>query len=242
MITESYCVFTNLRNPGCHYQASAQEAYDRIQGQLQWELSGDHSEEFASYMSSGSDAFDQLDTGTLENFEEMSIEQFIQWSNTQSGEDILPWECSGGWHQFVENEIKTAVGLLKEAASYKIWPVSPWYTVLGAMERNNKDDIVKVLKPEVASLMTDMPIYDLAQLALQAARWLESAWRQINNRTRTKLWRRIWDASLQGEDSEDHLDFNMTLNHAGGILGIILYEELSELIPNVCCRTEFWFS
>ena len=41
------------------------------------------------------------------------------------------------------------------------------------------------------------------------------------------------DASLQGEAPEDNLDSNMTLNHAGGILGIVLYEELTELIPKV---------
>ena len=44
-------------------------------------------------MSSGSDALELLDTGTLENFEEMSIEQFIQWSNTQVGEGFFPWSA-----------------------------------------------------------------------------------------------------------------------------------------------------
>ena len=222
-----------LKESGASLPNHAQETYDRIQTELNWELSGDHSEEFPVYMSSGSDAFELLDTGTLENFEEMSIEQFIQWSNTQVGEGFFPWECGGGWHQFVENNIQAAVTLLKNAAAKDSWSVPPWYTVLGFMERNNSDTSVKELNSEIANLLTDMPVHHLVQLALQAARWLESAWQQINKRTRKKLWRKIWDASIQGEYPEDNLDFDMTLNHAGGLLGNVLYEELTELIPNV---------
>ena len=230
-----------IMESGVSMPAQAQEAYDRIQNYQPWEPRGDHSEEFNLFSSSGSAAFEQLDTGTLENFEEMSVEQFIKWSEMQSGEGILPCECGGGWRQFVEYDIRSAVGFLKGAAANNSWSVPPWYTLLGVMERNDKDNIVKDLKPEVASLLTDMPIHCLAQLALQSARWLESVWRQINNRKRTKLWMRIWDASLQDEDSEDNLDFNMTLNHAGGILGIVLYEELSELIPNVTAGENLGF-
>ena len=222
-----------LKESGASLPDYAQETYDRIQAELNWELPGDHSEEFPIFMSSGSDALELLDPGTLENFEEISIEQFIQWSNTQVGEGFFPWECGGGWHQFVENDIQSAVRLLKDAAAKDSWSVPPWYTVLGFMERNNSDTTVKELKREIANLLTNMPVHHLVELALQAARWLESAWRQINKRTRKKLWRKIWDASLQGEDPEDNLDFDMTLNHASGILGIVLYEELTELIPNV---------
>ena len=212
---------------------NALETYDRIQAELNWNLPGDHSEEFAFFTSSGSDALELLDTGVLENFEDMSVEQFIQWADSQSGEGILPWDCGGGWYQFVENNINSAVELLKNAAAKDSWSVPPWYTFLGIMEQKNSDPAVIKLKPKIADLLADMPVRHLVELAIQAARWLESAWRHINKRTRKKLWRKIWNASIQGEDKENNLDFDMTLDHPGGILGNVLFAELTELIPNV---------
>ena len=50
---------------------------------------------------------------------------------------------------------------------------------------------------------------------------------------RQSLWRRIWGASLLGEVPEGGLDFDMTLNHAGGVLGNVLYSEMADYIPRV---------
>ena len=222
-----------LMGSGASLPVSAQETYDRIQGEQPWQPRGDHSEEFGLFVSSGADAYDLHDAGALENFKEMSIEQFIQWSGTQVGERILPWECSGGWHLFVGNDIQTAVKLLKGASDNKIWPIPPWYTVLGAFGKKEQKNVINVLQHEVASLLIGMPPQALAILALQAARWLQDARSKLGKTLRRKLWQRIWEASLEGEEPEDELDFDMTLNHAGGILGEILYAELSEHVPSV---------
>ena len=222
-----------LKESGVSLPRSAQEAYERIQSDQQWEPPGDHSEEFGLFISSGTAAFERIDSGTREKFEEMSIEQFIQWAETQVGEHIKPWECSGGWHLFVENNIQGAVKLLKGASDNKIWPVPPWYTVLGAFEKKEQENITKDLMRDVAGILIVMRKQELASLAFMAARWLEKVWRQLSEKLREKLWKKIWNASLEGEELVDNPDFDMTLNHAGGILGNVLYEELSERISKV---------
>ena len=222
-----------LKESGLSLPRSAQKAYERIQSDQQWEPAGDHSEEFGLFISSGTAAFEQFDSGATENFEEMSIEQFIQWAETQEGDHIEPWECSGGWHLFVENNIQGAVKLLKGASDNKIWPVPPWYTILGAFDKKEQDNITKGLIRDVADILIVMRKQELARLALVAARWLEVVWRQLSEKLREKLWKKIWNASMEGEELEDNPDFDMTLNHAGGILGNVLYEELSERIPKV---------
>ena len=222
-----------LMESGASLPVSAQETYDRIQSDQPWQPRGDHSEEFALFVSSGTGAYDLEDAGALENFEEMSNEKFIEWSGTQTGERILPWECSGGWHLFVENDIRTAVKLLRGASDAKVWPIPPWCTVLGAFEKNGQQNVTNELEQEVANLLIGMPRGELTILALQTARWLEDTRSQLGKTLRRKLWQRIWEASLEGEEPEGELDLDMTLNHAGGILGEILYAELSEHFPSI---------
>ena len=204
----------------------AQEAYDRIQRTLPWQPRGDRSEEFPFFMSSG--FVDRDEPGTLEDFGNMSIESFVQWGNSHTG---APWECGGGWNLFFENEGRAALKLLRDAAMRGAWPIQPWYTALSRFEKAG--NVPKTVEQEIANTLAEMPLEVLAKLAMQAAQWLESTRPKLTRTRRQYLWRRIWDASLLGEIPKDNLDFNMTLNHAGGILGSVLYDEMAEYIPQV---------
>ena len=209
----------------------AQEIYDRIQRGEQWQPPGDHSEEFIFFSSYGRAGYvNQNDTGALENFADMSIEQFIQWSGTQTGE---PWEWDSGWGQFAENGIEASVKLLKGAADNKIWPIPPWCKVLSALGQKGKEDVADTIKHEIAALLVNMPPEERAKLDFEAARWLEGIWQKLGKKQRRELWGRIWSASLLNEASQGGLNYDTPLNHAGGILGYILYEEMAGCILKV---------
>ena len=223
-----------LRESGTVLPPLAQEVYDRIQRGEQWQPPGDHSEEFIFFSSYGRGGYvSQNDTGALENFADMSIEQFIQWSGTQTGE---PWEWGewdDGWGQFAEKDIKMAVKLLKGAADNKSWPIPPWWKVLDALGQKGKEDVAETIKHEVADLLVNMPPEELAKLDFQPARWLKGIWQKLGKKQRRELWGRIWSASLLNEAPQGGLNYDTPLNHAGGILGYILYEEMAGCISNV---------
>ena len=219
-----------LTEAGTTLPPSAQQVYDCIQRGEQWQPPGDHSEEFIFFSSYRRGGYvSQNDTGALENFADMSIEQFIQWSGTQTDE---PWE-RGGWDQFAENDIEASVKLLKGAADNKIWPTPPWRKVLGALGQKGKEDVADTIKHEVAALLGNMPPEERAKLDFEAARWLEGIWQKLGKKQRRELWGRIWSASLLNEAPQGGLNYDTPLNHAGGILGYILYEEMAGCIPNV---------
>ena len=116
-----------LTESGTTLPTLAQQVYDRIQRGGPWQPRGDHSEEFSVFSGSGG-YVDQNDAAARENFADMSIERFIQWSGTQTGE---PWkwgDWDGGWGQFAENDIEASVKLLIGAAENEIWPIPPWCT------------------------------------------------------------------------------------------------------------------
>ena len=215
-----------LAESGAPLPKSAQRVYDRIQRKWPWQPRGDRSEEFSFFMPSGFVDYDE--PGTVEDYASMSVESFVQWSETQTGN---PWDCGGGWHVFVESEPKLALKLLEGAAEHGAWPISPWYAALSRFEQAG--NIPKRLEREIAGTLMGMPLEALTKLALQAARWLENARPRLGKTLRQNLWRRVWDASLMGDPPEGDLDFDLTLNHAGGILGNIIYSEMAEYIPQV---------
>ena len=224
-----------LTESGATLPTSAQEVYDRIQHDLPWQPCGDHSEEFIVFSSSSFIGnVDQNNAATRKNFADMSIERFIQWSGTQTGE---PWEWGewdGGWGQFAGKDIKVAVKLLKGAADNKSWPIPPWWKILDALGQKGKEDVAETIKHEVADLLVNMPPEELAKLDFQPARWLEGTWQKLGEKQRRELWGRIWSAaSLLNEAPQGGLNYDTPLNHTGGILGYILYEEMTWCILNV---------
>ncbi len=222
-----------LKEAGASLPESVQKVYDRIQNDLSWQPKDDHSDEFRLFVSSSNASLRQIGESKRENFEDMSIDQFIQWSKKQEGEDILPWECAGAWSDFVKDDFRTAMNLLKGASAKGVWPISPWYYALSINGQKETEVVADALKREVAKLLIKMPIQAMGELALQASRWFETVWRRLNETLRRKLWQKIRDASIEKDEPQQNLDFSMTLNHAGGILGNILYDELSEYIPRV---------
>lgn len=215
-----------LQESGAKLPKYAKGVYDHIQQALPWQPRGDRSEEFSFFITSRWGDTD--DSGTIQDFPAMSIEEFIRWAETQTGR---PWECGGGWQKFVVSEPTIALNLLRSAAEREAWPVLPWYSTLAQSEEALNTP--KKLNREISNILVDMPLDTLADLDLQAARWLEHVRKTLPKGLRQNLWRRIWDASLMGVAPEGDLNFDKTLNHAGGVLADILYGEMAEYIPQV---------
>ena len=215
-----------LRESGLRLPKYAQKVYDRIESELPWTKPDSRSEEFPFFMSSG--WVDRKEVGGMRNFAAMVVDDFIQWADAQK--DKL-WDCDGGWFLFCEKEPKTALDLLIGAGERDKWHIAPWHDALSHLEKSKR--LPNRLKRAIAETLADMPVNDLAQLALQAARWLEQARPALGKRLRQKLWAQIWEASLATSTPEGDLDFDLTLNHAGGLLGGILYDEMTEYVPQV---------
>lgn len=198
---------------------------------------GNHPEEFVSvqYAVSTIDSFDTNEADSAVDFADMSVEQFVQWAETQKGGY---WECSRDWWRFVEEDIESAVNLLKAASGKGIWPIPPWYKILevlrGKEEKQDKQGTVDdALKRRVAGLIIAMPAEKLVKLDFPASKWLGEVRTKLGEKPRRALWGAIWDASLMGEPPEGKLDFSNAINHAGGILGEILWKELTDRISEV---------
>ncbi len=228
-----------LKESGASLPLKAKEVYDRIQQDQPWELPGDRSEEFSFFSSSDKAALVPVATSELADFEILSTEQFISWLQMRAGKGFPPWEYSSDWFRFVTNNPQAAVELLKGAADEEVWEAQSWYATLNSCRK--KEKFSKDLKQEVAELLVHMPLTELKKLNLEAARWFESATGQLSFTLRRKLWQKIWVASFSDEEPQNDLDLNMTLNHAGGILGNVLYNELLRFIPEVAPEQNLGF-
>ena len=234
--------FDKLMESGAELPDPYKETYNRIPPlQLDiypWQPLGNHPEEFVSvqYAVSTVDPFSTNKTDPSVDFSIMSVDQFVQWSKTQTGGY---WDCSRDWWRFAEADIESAVKLLKAASSKGKWPIPPWYKVLEVLtERESKQDeegtIDDVLKCDVAALLPAMPEEKLAELGIPAARWLREVRPKLGEDSRRTVWRSIWEASLtETDEPERKLDVTEALNHAAGILGEILWKELVEYVPKV---------
>ena len=220
-----------LKESGASLPLKANDAYDRIQQDRPWQPPGDRSEEFSSFFSSYTTTPEPVDISEIEKLEEMSTEKFITLLQTRAGEGPPFWGHGGVWFQFVTNNTQTAVKLLKGAADRNVWISQSWYPVLSVCGQN--ESVSEDLKQEVAELFVHIPLTKLRKLNYEAASWFESSIRQLSFTLRQKLWQKIWKASYCDEEPQYDLNFNMSLNHAGGILGKVLYNELLRHIPEV---------
>lgn len=207
----------------------ARREYDRIQNDLPWEPPTDHSEEFPYFVSSGTWADDRQ--GEIEDFGSMSAEAFVQWAESQTD---VPWMCGGGWYFFVENEIERSVELLTGAAVREKWPLHPWHAIVSKDPQSGGTS--KAITRTIAALLLRMPVETLSVLGVPAARWLESARDSLPKRLRQDLWRNMWAASVSAGEPDGELNFDRTLNHAGGILGKVVYDEMASYISHVAPR------
>ncbi len=221
-----------LTESGVTLPPPTQEIYDRFQRSEPWQPRGDHSEEFIVFSGAGI-YVDRNDATARNNFADMSIEQFIQWSGTQTDEPWTWGEWDGGWGRFAKKDIKAAVKLLKGAADNETRPIAPWWKILDTLAQKGEQDVPDTIKHEVAALLINMPSKELAKLDLQAARWLESTRQKLGKQQGRELWGSIWSSSSLNEAPQDDLNYDTPLNHAGGILGNILCMEMAECIPKV---------
>ena len=222
-----------LIESGVSLPSAAQERFERIQGDEPWEPRGNRSEEFRVFMFSGPAAHRFGDEERIEDFAGMSTNQFVRWSEIQEGKDDFAWDSGGGWDEFVKKEFPSALELLKDAAEQNVWPIPLWYTVLGESYQYERKKRTDKREEEIAKLLIDMSSQALIALADPVAKWLEHARPKLRKRQRQELWRLNWDACLKGDLPEGNLDIDSAVNHAGGILGHVLYDELTERIPNV---------
>ena len=221
-----------LTESGVALLASAQEIYSRIQHDMPWRPRGDYSEEFL-FFTYKTGFFDPGATGDPQDFSKISIDQFVQWAKTQTGGY---WDCSRDWWRFAEADIEPAVDLLHGASDRETWPVPPWSKVLEVLtaREEKKETVGDALRHKIVDLLPAMPAEKLAELGIPAARWLREARPKLDEDSRRTAWRSIWEASLtEKDDPEYELDVNVALNHAGGILGEVLWEELVEYVPKV---------
>ena len=220
-----------LKESGASLPLNAEEAYKRIQRDQPWKPRGDRSEEFILFVSPFTFTPEPVDRSKIAIFEDMSTEKFIAWLQTRAGEGLPSWEYSGDWSQFVKTNMQAAVNLLKDAADKNVWEAQSWYSVLSECRQNENVSIE--LKQEVAEQFAHIPTPELSKLSLEAARWFEGAAQQLCFTLRRKLWQKIWNVSCIVEEPSNNLDFTMTLNHAGGILGSVLFDELLQFVPEV---------
>ena len=226
-----------LAESGVELPARHQETYNLIPP-LQWDIHpgqplGDHPEEFVSvqYAVETIDHFGANEADPVIDFANVSVEQFIEWTETQTG---MSWRCGGGWPEFLKSNTELAVNLLRGASSKGKWPISPWYAMLRLLGDKKETEVpADVLQREAADLLVAMPLETLAKLDFPASEWLGEVRTKLGEKTRRALWGAIWDASLMGEPPEGKLDFSSAINHAGGILGEILWKELTDIIPKV---------
>ncbi len=213
-----------LTESGLKLPKLAQKKLDRIQREHPWSPGEGRSGEFPIFIRISQTNKDEI--GKMENFSSMDVDAFIEWSATQ--EDKL-WDCSGGWFLFCENEADGALKLLQKSGERDVWPIAPWYDALSRFRKNDKK-ISKRHKMDTAKALVEMPVEHLCKLDLQAARWLEHARKGLRKKLRRQLWENIWKASLLAE-WEGNFNYDMTLNHAGGILASVLMDELAEYYP-----------
>ncbi len=213
-----------LTESGATLPKFAQKELDRIQREYPWEPREDRSEEFPFFVTTLRGKEDE--SGKLEDFAAMLVDEFIKWAETQKDKR---WDCSGGWFLFCENEADSALKLLQISGEQNVWPIAPWHDALSRFLQN-EEDLPERHKKDTAKTLVDMPNEHLNKLDLQTARWLEQARKRLGKKQRRQLWENIWEASLIGE-LEGDLNYDMTLNYAGGILASILMDELAEYHP-----------
>ncbi len=235
MSDEEFAEFSNysiafrlfkLQVSGAMLPKKAQRKLDRTLEDLHLQLATDDSDEIQRLMPARWGSINE-NTVTVD-FASMSIAKFSEWAKRQ---EERSWDCDGGWLEFCELNSDMALGLLKQIAKRGSWPIAPWYDAISRFRQGVKD-LDERHHQNVASLIVEMPTSTLARVSTVAAQWFELVRLSVGQDFFCSLWERIWEASV-ANDWNGEIDFNMTLNHAGGILAIVLINELGDIYPKV---------
>ena len=196
---------------------------------------GSHPEEFGTFISFGWGGIpgfeDPVTVGELENW---PIGKFVEWA--QAHEDQIS-TLGTPWEGFVRRDRAAAAHRLREAGGHDCWPRGLWSRLLYVLEDGDDDGDKDALQAVNTGLL-QMPVKALAEISVEASRWLRSNRESLEANAILQVWRKIWDASQFSDDAgQDELaDLQRSLNHAGGILGEVLYAELADDIPSVGAR------
>lgn len=196
----------------------------------------DHSEEFSSYIRVGWVSSDEVSVdGDVKRVKDMSADEFLLWlDELSSDENVRVWDAVPSWQEFFQKSPREAQRKLALAAKNMKWPARLWYT---ALDRNiRKEGVSKSVENDLLRLLLVMPNVELGPLTLQASGWLENEWKKLDRNRSRDFWVKLWHATiaddLNGNDLSDP-DFDMSHNHAGGVLANVAYSDLAIMIPTV---------
>ena len=193
---------------------------------------GSHREEFDTFIAVGwggvPDFEDPATVGELKNW---PIGRFVEWAREYEHQI---WTLGTAWEEFVRRDRPAAAHRLLQAGEHDCWPRGLWSQLLYVVEDGVENGDKKALRAVSAGL-SQMPAKALAEVSVEASRWLSGNRTELAPQERLVLWNAIWQASLTSDDTGEAgiADLVRALNHAGGILGEILFAELADDIPNV---------
>ena len=193
---------------------------------------GSHPEEFGTFISVGWGGIPGLEHPvTLGDLEDWPIGRFVEWA--QGYEDQIS-TMGTPWEEFVRQNGAGAAHRLGEAGGHDCWPRGLWSQLLYVLEGGEENGDQDALRAVSAGL-SQMPVEKLADISMEASRWLRGNRTELAPKERLVLWNAIWQASLSSDEAGEAgiADFVRALNHAGGILGEVLFAELADDIPNV---------
>ncbi len=217
-----------LQEAGVSLPEEASETYETLpaDGVTRPRRGGSYPEEFNTFISFGWGGVPGFeDTASMGELREWPVAEFVQWAEKHGKE---PWIRRTAWENLVKQDQMAAARRLSEAGDQSCWPSTLWSELLHITResRNGGDDTVR----EVGKALRRMPSEALANVSVEAARWLRGNRTTLEASGRLRVWHSIWAASLSADDARAAAaaNFGCALNHAGGILGEVLYAELAD--------------
>ena len=194
---------------------------------------GSHPEEFGTFVSFGRGGIPSFEAPvTVGKLREYSVGEFVQWAEEH---ERKPWILRTAWTGLLQQDRRTAVRHLRDAGEQGCWPLRLWSELLHALRDSGEEGEHRAVVRAVGEKLAQMPVDVLANMSADASRWLKDNREFLETEGRLQLWRRMWQVSASADEvgTEHVADFQLALNHAGGILGEMLYAEMADDIPTV---------
>ena len=224
-----------LTESDVHLPEAARQMYDSLPADrvTRPRNAGSHPEEFGTFVSVGWGGIPSFENPvTVGKLREYSVGEFVQWAEKHERE---PWILRTAWTELVQQDRRTTVRHLREAGEQGCWPARLWSELLHALRDGGEESEHCTVVRAVGEQLAQMPVEALANMSVDASRWLKDNREFLETEGRLQLWRRMWQVSASADElgTERVADFQLALNHAGGILGEILYAEMADDIPAV---------
>ena len=222
-----------LQEAGTHLSEEVTETYEKLPAHsvTRPRRGGSHPEEFGTFISFGWGGIPGFeDPVSMGELREWSVAKFAQWAEKHERE---PWILRTAWEDLVKQDRMAAARRLSEVGEQSCWPSRLWSELLHTTRDSGNGDQHTVR--EVGEALRKMPSEALADVSVEAARWLKGNRATLEANRRLRIWQRIWEANPSSDDAGavGAAGFDRALNHPGGILGEVLYAELADDIPKV---------